>query len=173
MKTTLLALCAFAFLAAIGLFLKEKQVSLALGSQMSEQKLELIALSEHLDQLELEKESSLQIIEKLRAQQQSLQVKLDLQAAELTVAREALHSESDLLQKANAQLSTTKANLSTLNTTLLETERKLKASSQSGKIAQLQERIQDLEATNVQLVAQLQTKSEQSSQTSTPNTVIP
>lgn len=173
MKTTLLALCAFAFLAAIGLFLKEKQVSLALGSQMSEQKLELIALSEQLDQLELEKESSLQIIQKLRAQQQSLQVKLDLQAAELTVAREALHSESDLLQKANAQLSTTKANLSTLNTTLLETERKLKASSQSGKIAQLQERIRDLEATNVQLVAQLQTKSEQSSQTSTPNTLIP
>jgi hypothetical protein len=37
----------------------------------------------------------------------------------------------------------------------------LQASSQSGKIAQLQERIEDLEATNVDLVAQLSAQSDQ------------
>lgn len=168
MKTTLLAVCFIAMLTALGLYLTEKQTSLVLSSQVSDQKLELTALLDQINQLELDKASSVQIIGKLGAEQRSLQAKLDLQQAELAAASEALREESELLQQANAQRSLAEEKLLELNHELVESARKLQASSQAGKIAQLQERIQDLETTNIQLQNQLNIASEQSREASAP-----
>jgi uncharacterized protein YjcR len=96
-----------------------------------------------------------------------LQGTLDLQNAELLTAREALNLEGAELRQTKGLLSAAKEKLSALKEDLIESERKLQASSQSGKIAQLQERIQDLEATNVDLVAQLSAQSEQALATPT------
>lgn len=155
-------------LTALGLYLTEKQTSLVLSSQVSDQKLELTALVDQINQLELDKASSVQIIGKLGAEQRSLQAKLDLQQAELAAASEALREESELLQQANAQRSLAEEKLLELNHELVESARKLQASSQAGKIAQLQERIQDLETTNIQLQNQLNIASEQSREASAP-----
>ena len=168
MKTTLLAVCFIAMLTALGFYLTEKKTSLVLSSQVSDQKLELTALLDQLNQLELDKASSVQIIDKLGAEQRSLQAKLDLQQAELAAASEALREESELLQHANAQRSLAEEKLLELNHELVESARKLQASSQAGKIAQLQERIQDLETTNIQLQNQLNIASEQSREASAP-----
>ena len=168
MKTTLLAVCFIAMLTALGLYLTEKQTSLVLSSQVSDQKLELTALLDQINQLELDKASSVQIIDKLGAGQRSLQAKLDLQQAELAAASEALREESELLQQANAQRSLAEEKLLELNHELVESARKLQASSQAGKIAQLQERIQDLETTNIQLQNQLNIASGQSREASAP-----
>lgn len=168
MKTTLLAVCFIAMLTALGLYLTEKQTSLVLSSQVSDQKLELTALVDQINQLELDKASSVQIIDKLGAGQRSLQAKLDLQQAELAAASEALREESVLLQQANAQRSLAEEKLLELNHELVESARKLQASSQAGKIAQLQERIQDLETTNIQLQNQLNKASGQSREASAP-----
>jgi len=168
MKTTLLAVCFIAMLTALGLYLTEKQTSLVLSSQVSDQKLELTALVDQINQLELDKASSVQIIDKLGAGQRSLQAKLDLQQAELAAASEALREESELLQQANAQRSLAEEKLLELNHELVESARKLQASSQAGKIAQLQERIQDLETTNIQLQNQLNIASGQSREASAP-----
>ena len=168
MKTTLLAVCFIAMLTALGFYLTEKQTSLVLSSQVSDQKLELTALVDQINQLEFDKTSSVQIIDKLGAELRSLQSKLDLQHAELAAASEALREESELLQQANAQRSLAEEKLHELNHALVESARKLKASSQAGKIAQLQERIQDLETTNIQLQNQLNIASEQSREASAP-----
>ena len=133
----------------------EKQTNLALSSQVSDHKLELTALVEQISLLELDKESSVRIIDKLGADQRILQGKLDLQQAELLAASEALREESELLRQSNAQRIHVEEKLQKLNHALVESARKLQASSQSGKIAQLEERIQDLEKTNIQLQNQL------------------
>ncbi|MGB0419143.1 MAG: hypothetical protein ACPGF8_06100, partial [Opitutales bacterium] len=79
MKTTLLAVSVVALLFTCSVYLKEKQTSLKLSSKVSDQKLELVVLSEQIDQLQLEKESSIQILEKLRTEHVALQGTLDLQ----------------------------------------------------------------------------------------------
>lgn len=155
MKTILLAICFSALLTAFALFLTEKQTNLALSSQVSDHKFELAALVEQVNLLELDKKSSVRIIDKLGTDQRKLQGKLDLQQAELLAASEALREESELLQQANAQRIRVDEKLQELNHALVESARKLQASSQSGKIAQLEERIQDLETTNIQLQNQL------------------
>ena len=71
------------------------------------------------------------------------------------------------MRQTKGLLSAAKEKLSALKEDLIESERKLQASSQSGKIAQLQERIEDLEATNIDLVAQLSAQSEQALDTPT------
>ena len=93
MKTTLLAVSVIALLIICSVYLKEKQTNLKLSSKVSDHKLELVVLSEQIEQLQLEKESSIQILEKLRIEHVKLQGTLDLQNAELLTAREALNLE--------------------------------------------------------------------------------
>ena len=99
MKTTLLAVSVIALLITCSVYLKEKQTGLKLSSQVSDHKLELVVLSEKVEQLQLEKESSIQILEKLRTEHVALQGKLDLQNAELLTAREALSLEGAELRQ--------------------------------------------------------------------------
>ena len=168
MKTVLLALCSIALLVTLGLFLIEKQMSLGLASLLSEQKLELISKSEIVDQLTLDKEASIQIISNLRSDHKVLQDKLNLQISELSAANDALRLESNLLMQTKSHLKTANDELRALKAELVESARKLQASSQSGKIAQLEERIQNLEDTNIKLVSQLSAKAEQSLNAPTP-----
>lgn len=158
MKKFPLLLCLLSVIAALvaaGLLFSEKsklqeQQLLLQRSQVNLKaaKEELALASEQLSQLKLQLETEQNDRAVHEQQRESLHSELFTARQETTRKQQELSAQEALVKQLEHQLNA-------VRTQLIGSERTLKASSQEGKIAQLTERVSELESANLVLTAKL------------------
>lgn len=115
---------------------------------------ELAACASQTSQLKLQLETE-------QNNQSTTQQQLEANRTELFIAQQEVTRSQQKQQQLRTQFNQREQQLNQARTALVESERRLNASSQAGKIAQLAERINALELTNLALNTQLNKASKQ------------
>jgi septation ring formation regulator EzrA len=152
---TLVALLGWSLLYLEKSKLHSQQLQLkSLHTLMLQANEELVVCASQTSQLKLQLQTE-------QDTQSTTQQQLEANRTELFIAQQEATRSQQKLQQLRTQFNQRKQQLNKVRTELVESERRLNASSQAGKIAQLAERINALELTNLALNAQLNTVSKQ------------